>query len=303
MMRTNRTTWNLGLALLISLFCWPSATTLAQPGPPAPTVLLWPDGAPGAVGDQDVDKPSLTLYPAGGPKATRTAVVICPGGGYAHLAIDHEGHDVARWFNSLGVSAFVLKYRLGMRYHYPAQLQDVQRALRYVRTHSQDWGVDPQRIGVMGFSAGGHLASTAGTHFDAGDPNAPDVIDRQSSRPDFMILVYPVITLDDEYTHQGSKHHLLGENPDPKLVELFSNEKQVTAETPPTFLILADDDTVVPPQNSILFYLALKRAGVRAEMHVFRHGGHGFGLASRDAITGAWPGLLRDWLLDSTLLR
>ncbi|MEJ2147489.1 MAG: alpha/beta hydrolase [Acidobacteriota bacterium] len=302
-MKINRIPYLVGLALSLSLlFCFPSRV-LAQPAPRAESILLWPGGAPGAVGDTDLDKPDLTLYPAHGPNVTRTAVVICPGGGYAHLAIGHEGHDVARWFNSIGVSAFVLKYRLGMRYHYPAQLQDVQRALRYVRAHSSDWGVDPQRIGVMGFSAGGHLASTAGTHFDSGDSNSSDAIDRQSSRPDFMILIYPVITLTDEYTHQGSKHYLLGENPDPALVELLSNEKQVTKDTPPTFLIHADDDTTVPPQNSILFYLALKKAGVRAEMHIFRHGGHGFGLAPRDAVLGAWPGLLRNWLLDSGLLR
>ena len=286
--------------LLVSLV---SASTQAQPAPPPETILLWPAGAPGAVGNEEVDQPALALYPAKGPKPTRAAVVVCPGGGYAHLAIDHEGYQVARWFNSIGVSAFVLRYRLGMRYHHPSQLQDVQRALRYVRGHSDEWDVDPQRIGVMGFSAGGHLASTAGTHFDPGNPESPDPLERLSSRPDFMILIYPVISLTTEYTHKGSRVHLLGENPDPALVELLSNEKQVTAETPPTFLIHADDDTVVPPQNSILFYLALKRAGVGAEMHIFRRGGHGFGLAPQDAILGAWPGLLRNWLLDMGLLR
>ncbi len=276
----------------------------AQPQPAAEaTILLWPEGAPGAVGNEDLDKPTLTLFPAGGPNATGTAVVICPGGGYVHLAMDHEGLQIARWFNSIGVSAFVLKYRLGARYHHPAQLQDVQRAIRYVRAHSHEWNVRSQRIGVMGFSAGGHLASTAGTHFDGGDPDSPDPIEQASSRPDFMILVYPVISFTTQYTHQGSKNFLLGENPDPALVELLSNEKQVTPQTPPTFLIHADDDTTVPPQNSILFYLALKDAGVRAEMHIFRHGGHGFGLAPQDAILGTWPGLLRNWLLDMGLLQ
>lgn len=301
-MQTNRHSYLLFLLFpLLSLVGF--APEIHGQTPSAETILLWPQGAPGAVGNEDVDKPSLTLYPVNGPTATKTAVVVCPGGGYVHLAMDHEGHQIARWFNSIGVSAFVLKYRLGPRYHHPAELQDVQRAIRYVRAHSGDWGVDPERIGVMGFSAGGHLASTAGTHFDQGDPASNDLIERQSSRPDFMILIYPVISFTTKYTHQGSRRYLLGENPDPALVELLSNEKQVTAQTPPTFLLHADDDTTVPPQNSILFYLALKDAGVRAEMHIFRHGGHGFGLAPQDAVLGAWPGLLRDWLLDMKLLR
>jgi len=275
----------------------------AAPSKEPTTILIWPDGAPGAVGDEEVDRPTLTLYPADPANNTGTAVVICPGGGYAMVAMDHEGHQFARWFNSIGVSAFILRYRLGMRYHHPAPMQDVQRALRYVRVNAADWGVQPGRIGVMGFSAGGHLASTAGTHFDSGDPGAEEPISRTSCRPDFMILGYPVISLTTEYTHQGSKRHLLGDSPDPALVESLSNELQVTSDTPPTFLVHADDDRGVPPENSILFYLALKKAGVPAELHIYRKGGHGFGLASQDAILGSWPGRLRDWMLGMGLLR
>lgn len=267
------------------------------------TILIWPDGAPGALGNEDLDQPTLTLYPVDSAINTGSAVVICPGGGYAMVAIDHEGHQLARWFNSIGVSAFILRYRLGMRYHHPAPLQDVQQAIRYVRVSADDWGIDPDRIGVMGFSAGGHLASTAGTHFDGGDPVAREPIARTSSRPDFMILVYPVISFTTSYTHQGSKRHLLGEDPDPGLVESLSNELQVTAATPPTFLIHADDDGGVPPENSILFYLALKKAGIPTELHVYRKGGHGFGLASQDAVLNSWSGQLRNWLLGMGLLR
>lgn len=260
-------------------------------------VPLWPGGAPGAVGDEDRDRPFLALFRAPADRATGAAVVICPGGGYSNLAMDHEGRQIALWFNSFGVSAFVLRYRLGMRYHHPAPLQDVRRAIRHVRGEAARWGVRPDRIGVMGFSAGGHLASTAATHFEKGDPAAADPLDRISSRPDFAILVYPVISLATEYAHAGSRRHLLGEDPDPALVEALSTERRVTSETPPTFLIHSDDDAAVPPENSVLFYLALRRAGVPAEMHIFRGGGHGYGLAPLDAVLSAWPSLCRNWLV------
>jgi acetyl esterase/lipase len=289
--------------LLAVLFLLQAAVSQGAQNREPKTILIWPDGAPGALGNEDLDQPTLTLYPAESEINTGSAVVICPGGGYAMVAMDHEGHQIARWFNSIGVSAFVLRYRLGMRYHHPAPLQDVQQAIRYVRVSADDWGVDPDRIGVMGFSAGGHLASSAGTHFGDGDPAAPEPIARISCRPDFMILVYPVISFTTSYTHQGSKRHLLGEDPDPALVESLSNELQVTAATPPTFLIHADDDRGVPPENSILFYLALKKAGVPAELHVYRNGGHGFGLASQDAMLNSWSGQLRNWLLGMGLLR
>ena len=257
---------------------------------------LWPNGAPGAVGTQPVDEPTLSIFLPEKAKANGTGVVICPGGGYVHLAFDYEGTDVARWFNTLGVAGFVLKYRLGPRYHYPAQFQDVERALRIVRSRAEEFGVSTDRIGVMGFSAGGHLASTAGTHFDNGNPDAADPIDRAGSRPDFMILAYPVITLLPPYAHEGSRHFLLGDNPDPELVKKLSNELQVTAQTPPTFIFQTDADKTVPSMNSVMFYEALHKAGVPAEMHIFERGHHGMGFAENDPALSIWPTLLEHWL-------
>jgi acetyl esterase/lipase len=260
------------------------------------TILLWPNGAPGAKGDADIDKPSLTLYPVSGPGKVETGVVVFPGGGYVNLALDHEGRQIAEWLNKLEISAFVLKYRLGPKYHYPVELWDAQRAIRYVRTHAQDYGIRPDRIGIWGFSAGGHLASTAGTHFDSGDHNTGDPIDAVSSRPDFMILAYPVITMMDPYVHHGSLHALLGEKPDPELVRSLSNETQVTSRTPPTFLFATADDDVVPVENSVQFDEALNRAGVPAEMHIYLKGPHGVGLAQNDPVLRTWPDRLADWL-------
>ncbi len=260
------------------------------------TILLWPDGAPGAQGDTDADKPSLTLYPASGENKVPTGVVVCPGGGYVHLAMDYEGFEIAEWLNKLGLSAFVLKYRLGPKYRYPVQLEDAQRAIRYARLHAQEFGIRRDRIGIWGFSAGGHLASTAGTHFDAGDKGATDIIERESSRPDFMILAYPVITMMDPYVHRGSLHALLGDKPDPQLVRLLSNELQVTPQTPPTFLFHTGNDPVVPVENSIEFDEALNKAGVPAEMHIYLKGRHGVGLATSDPVLRTWPERLADWL-------
>ena len=260
------------------------------------TILLWPDGAPGAKGGADIDKPSLTLYPISGPGKVDTGVVVFPGGGYVHLAMDHEGRQIAAWLNKLGISAFVLQYRLGPKYHYPVELWDAQRAIRYVRAHAQDYGIRPDRIGIWGFSAGGHLASTAGTHFDSGDRNTGDRIDAVSSRPDFMILAYPVITMMDPYVHHGSLHALLGEKPDPVLVRSLSNETQVTSRTPPTFLFATANDDVVPVENSVQFDEALNKAGVPAEMHIYLKGPHGVGLAQNDPVLRTWPDRLADWL-------
>lgn len=217
--------------------------------------------------------------------------------------MDHEGDQVARWLNSFGVSAFVLKYRLGPKYNHPIELGDAQRALRYNRHHAAKFQIDANRVGIMGFSAGGHLASTAATHFDKGDPSASDPIDRQPSHPDFAILGYPVISLTTEYTHQGLKRNLLGENPDPKLVELLSNDLQVTADTPPTFLFHTNEDTGVPPENSVLFYLALQKAGVPAEPHIYERGRHGVGLAPTDKVLSSWPARLADWLYSRGYLK
>lgn len=258
--------------------------------------LLWPEGAPGAVGNEDADRPALSIYLPDASGATGTGVVVCPGGGYRTLAMDHEGDQVARWLNSLGVAAFVLKYRLGPRYRHPAPLQDVQRALRTVRHHAGEFRVSPERIGVWGFSAGGHLAATAATHFDKGNPQAADPVERMSCRPDFAILAYPVISLATEYAHKGSRNSLLGPDPDPRLVESLSLERRVTAETPPTFLFHTHEDAAVPPENSVLFYLALRKAGVPAELHVYERGRHGVGLAPKDPVLSTWTERLKDWL-------
>ena len=257
---------------------------LAQPR----TELLWPTGAPGALGEEDKDQPSITIYLPEAGKATGTGVVVCPGGGYGALAMDHEGKQVAEWLNSHGVAAFVLKYRLGPKYHHPVELGDAQKAIRTVRARAKEFGVAADRIGIMGFSAGGHLSSTAATHFSTEDGI--------SSRPDFAILCYPVVTFKDPYAHKGSRRNLLGDTPDPALVENLSNETQVTRETPPTFLFHTDADAGVPPENSVQFYLALRRAGVPAEMHIFEKGRHGVGLALNDPILSHWPPLLANWL-------
>jgi acetyl esterase/lipase len=281
-------------------------TTWGQ-APNTPTALnaveapLWEQGAPGALGDADVDRPTLTFYPPA-RAATGTAVIVAPGGGYTNLAMDHEGRQVAAWLNAMGVTAFILKYRLGPRYHHPIELGDAQRAIRTVRAKAATFGVLPDRIGMMGFSAGGHLTSTAGTHFDAGKPDAADPIERASSRPDFMILAYPVISFDPEIKHAGSERNLLGEHPDPQLVAELSNELHVTAHTPPTFLFHTTNDPGVPVENSVRFYLALVKAKVPAEMHLFENGAHGVGLALGDPALSAWPTLLANWLRARGLL-
>ncbi len=266
--------------------------------------LLWPNGAPGAKGSADTDKPTLTISLPSEDKANGAAVVICPGGGYGALAVDHEGKAIAEWLNSLGVAAFMVKYRLGSNgYRHPAPLDDAQRAIRTVRARAAEWKVDPGRIGIMGFSAGGHLASTAGTHFDKGKSDDPDPIARASCRPDFLILCYPVVSLTTAYTHEGSKKNLLGEKPDQSLVESLSNENQVTAETPPTFLFHTDADGAVPSENSVLFYLALRRAKVPAELHIYEKGNHGVGLAPNVPAVSSWPERCADWLRGRGILK
>ncbi|MGA2266969.1 MAG: alpha/beta hydrolase [Bryobacteraceae bacterium] len=279
----------LALVLMTGALC-------AQAPPNMPKAdLLWPGGAPGAQGSQDEDQPSLTPYVVPQGRGTGTAVIVCPGGGYARLSMDREGDQVARWLNSIGVSAFVLKYRLGPKYHHPVELGDAQRAIRTVRYKAAEFRVLPDRIGIMGFSAGGHLASTAGTHFDAGDASASDPIDRLSSRPDFLVLCYPVISF-GQFAHRGSLQMLLGDNPDSKLVDSLSNELQVTPQTPPTFLFHTTTDATVPVENSVQFYMALRKAGVPAEMHIYERGPHGVGLAVTDAALSTWTGRLADWL-------
>lgn len=249
-----------------------------------PSELLWPNGAPGAVGTEDLDKPAITPWlPA---KPNGQAVVVFPGGGYGGLANDHEGKQIAAWLNSQGISAFVVKYRLGPRYHHPAPLQDAQESIRLVRSRAAQYSIDPKRIGVWGFSAGGHLASTTATQF-----TSPE------NRPDFAILAYPVITLSDEpFVHKGSRRNLLGESPDPKLVELLSTDKQVKRDTPPIFLFHTNEDTGVPPENAVYFYLACRKAGVPVEMHIYEKGPHGVGLGATEFTLATWPARLADWL-------
>ena len=254
---------------------------------------LWADGAPGALGLSSNDIPTLTVYLPEPGKANGAAMVICPGGGYGHLA-KHEGADYARWLNESGITCFVLKYRLGPAgYHHPAMLQDAARAVRTVRARATEWGVDTQRVGIMGSSAGGHLASTLLTHFDAGQSNAVDVIERASSRPEVGILCYAVINL-GEFRHAGSRDNLLGKTPSPELVQLLSNELQVTGSTPPCFIWSTEEDKTVRVENSMLFAAALRRNKVPFDLHIYQKGGHGLGLGS-----GEWnPDKRHPWTGD-----
>lgn len=249
---------------------------------------------------ENVQKPTLELFLPAKRNATRQAVVIFPGGGYRGLAYDWEGTDIAKWFNSKGIAAFVLKYRLPVSTSVivpnEAPLQDAKQAIRTVRANAEEWNIFGNQIGIMGFSAGGHLASTLGTHFNHEDSVEPDSINSLNVRPDFMILMYPVITMKEPYTHSGSKTNLLGENPEADLVEYFSNEAQVTEKTPPTFIVHATDDEAVPVENSLMFYKALKEKNISVEMHIYPEGGHGFSLAIEKGYLQTWPDRLFDWL-------
>ncbi|MBN2684765.1 MAG: alpha/beta hydrolase [Pontiellaceae bacterium] len=289
---TKMNAWSRGARLMgvVLMFC------CAVRGAEAQRELLWPDVAPEAKGnDPAKDMPAITIYVP--EKANGTAVVICPGGGYGNLAMGHEGKDIAEWLNSMGITAVVLEYRMSRGgYQHPVPLMDAQRAIRTVRHRAEKLNLDPSRIGILGFSAGGHLASTAGTHFDQGDSSAEDPIDRVSCRPDFMILCYPVIAFGESYTHLGSQFNLIGKDASAELIESLSNEKQVTKETPPTFLFHTDEDTTVPSENSLMFYAALRKAGVPAELHIYRKGAHGLGLASGVEGTSEWPEACRQWL-------
>jgi acetyl esterase/lipase len=260
------------------------------------TIPLWENRAPGALGDADADRPTLTIFRAAGRQNGVTSVIVAPGGGYVNLSMDKEGRQIASWFNAMGVTAFVLKYRLGPRYRHPIEFGDAQRALRLVRSRAAEFGVAPDRIGMMGFSAGGHLAATAGTRFDEGAPTALDPVERAGSRPDFLILAYPVISFDPAIAHAGSVRSLLGENPSPSLLQELSADLHASARTPPTFLFSTNADTAVPAENSVRFYLALRQAKVPAEIHIFENGPHGVGLDLGDPALGLWPTLLTNWL-------
>ena len=294
---------------------WPQRSMIAP---------LWPGVAPGSKGVKDnekvvdrsggkgrrdraasnVHKPTLTIYLPNDAKSTGAAVVICPGGGYGGCVVDKEGHDVARWLNSIGVAGIVLKYRLprpaGHVYGHKVPLMDARRAIRTARYNAGKWNLKPDRVGIMGFSAGGHLASTVGTHSEGGPPKTSDPIGNTSCRPNFMILVYPVISLSDAIGHSGSRKNLLGDNPDPKLVKLYSNELQVTEKTPPTFLVSTSDDPV-KAENSINFYLALRKAKIPAELHVYEKGGHGYGVRKGANPVAGWKERCGDWMKNRKL--
>lgn len=291
------------------LFMLSVNTTFAQD-----VIPLWPDGIPNSrqtntaeiIESNDiqwieqVQTPTLEILAPAKAQSTGKGVIILPGGGYQGLAYDWEGTDIAKWFNSKGITAFVLKYRLPISDSViepnEAPLQDAKQAIRTVRSMAENWSLNPNDIGVMGFSAGGHLASTLGTHFNHPENIEPDSINSISARPDFMILIYPVITMKEIYTHQGSRNNLLGENPSDKMIEHYSNETQVTENTPPTFLLHATDDDVVPVENSLMFYKALKEKGHLPEMHIYPKGGHGFALAIGNEHLQSWTDLLYDWL-------
>jgi acetyl esterase/lipase len=256
---------------------------------------LWPSGAPGAVGTEDQDKPHLEIFDASGP-GLHTAVVVCPGGGYTHLAYEKEGTRIAEWLNLRGIAAFVLTYRLAPRYRYPAPILDGYRSVRWVRSHARQYGIAPDRIGMWGFSAGGHLVGIVGTHFDAGDPQAADPIDRVSDRPDFVISSYGGLTLQPGVAKPGAMGSLIGDHPTPELSEDMSPDKHVTAQTPPYFLYATTTDQSVPPLSSAVFYTALVRAGVPAEIHIFQQGPHGTALGQSYPALSIWPQVLENWL-------
>ena len=285
------------IAALLALATLASLASAAEPK----TELLWPEGAPGALGDEAKDKPTLIIYLP--EKPTGAAIVICPGGGYGGLAMDHEGHQIGRWLNENGIAGFICDYRhRGKGYGHPAPLQDAQRAIRTVRSRAKEFSVQPDKIGILGFSAGGHLTSTVVTHFDAGDPAASDPVMKASSRPDFGVLCYPVVAFDQPFTHKGSQKNLLGENAPAELVTSLSNETQVTDETPPCFVWHTWEDKGVPPENSLVFYSALVAHKVPGELHIYEKGRHGVGLAADIPGTSEWPAACLAWLKNRGVL-
>lgn len=284
---------------LAKLFCIFSASTCCVSAQTNLTFPLWPDGAPGALGKEAKDVPTLTGFLPAPDKATGAAIIICPGGGYGHLA-DHEGSHYARWLNEQGIAGFVLKYRLGSSgYRHPAMLQDAARAIRTVRARAAEWKLDAKRVGIIGSSAGGHLASTTITHWDLGHTNSPDIIERQSSRPDLAILCYPVISLSREYTHKGSRENLVGTNAPAALLTELSAELQVNKDTPPCFIWSTMEDKTVPVENSMMLASALRRVGVPFDLHVYERGPHGIGLGNKTFDTASFHPWTRDcqfWL-------
>jgi len=293
--------------LFISLFLSVNASISAQQHE---TIKLWPKTIPGSIQNSSykeeigkgyhiskVSEPTLTVFKPTKEKANGTSVIICPGGGYAILAFDHEGYKVAKWLNELGITAFILKYRLPsdliMQNKSIGPLQDAQKAIRLVRRNAKKWNLNPDKIGIMGFSAGGHLASTLSTHFNE---KVYAAIDSISARPDFSLLIYPVISMNSKITHQGSKNNLLGENPNEEIVLHFSNELMIDKNTPPTFLVHAVDDKVVPIENSIQYLLSLRKYSIPAELHLYQKGGHGFGMNSSKNTESSWTKACELWM-------
>ncbi|MHB1700522.1 MAG: alpha/beta hydrolase [Acidobacteriaceae bacterium] len=267
--------------------------------PHGPIVLLWPEGAPGAVGATEADKPHLEVFeaaPSAKGEGPRTGVIVAPGGGYTGLAYDKEGTRIAEWLNLQGVTAFVLTYRLSPRYHYPAPILDGERAVRFVRSHAAEYNVAPNRIGMWGFSAGGHLTGVVATLFDHGNPSAKDPVDRASDRPDFAISSYGRLSLDPSFSTPATFRTLLGDHPAPGLRDLVSPDKHVTAHTPPFFLFSTTEDQTVPSLCSVLFYEELKRNGVPSELHIFEEGPHGTALGEKYLELANWPMLLSNWM-------
>lgn len=287
------------IAASLFLAMRPAATGQEKAG--AQVHKLWPKDAPGAMGEADKDIPTVTVWLPLADKANGAAMVICPGGGYGGLAMSHEGHQIAQWCNSMGMAGIICKYRVAP-YRHPCPLQDAQRAIRFTRAHAKEWRIDPQRVGIIGFSAGGHLASTTGTHFDLGIKNSTDTVNQQSCRPDFLVLGYPVITLKGPFAHNGSRINLLGKDADDKLIDSLCNETQVTKDTPPTFLVHTTEDKGVPPENSILFYMALNKAKVPAELHIYDKGQHGLGLGPANLPYSTWPARCQGWLQSRGIL-
>lgn len=294
--------WQIGIGMALA-----QETSIRIPDRPMEAMVadpqtfpLWEGSAPGALGNDEADRPTITYYMP--VYSTHTAIVVTPGGGYSFVATNHEGRQIANWLNSIGISVFVVRYRVGPRYHHPIELGDAQRGMRFVRAHAAEFRIDPDHIGLMGFSAGGHLAASVATHFDSGNPTAADPIERAGCRPDFLILGYPVITLFQPYAHQGSVTSLLGDHPDPKLLRELSPELHVTSQNPPTFLVTTSEDAAVPAENTMDFYQALRKAGVPAELHIFEKGNHGFGLTAAQPDHEVWRTLLEQWLRQRGLL-
>jgi acetyl esterase/lipase len=287
--------WRIHLLVLAMSTClMANAQTAADM--PSP-IFLWPQGVPGALGHGETDKPRMYVF-LPKTRSTSTAVLVIPGGGYQHVAIGHEGLQIAGWLNAQGIPAFVLDYRVAP-YHYPAEIEDGERAMRLIRAHAAEYGVDPDRIGVWGSSAGGHLASTLGTHCDT-DPvpvTHPDAADALSCRPDFMILAYPVISMELPEAHAGSRMNLLGPEVSPELAHRYSNQFAVTDHTPGTFLFATENDPTVPVANSLDFFRALKDHHVPAELHIYDYSNHGCGLCGAILPLSTWPLLLRNWLV------